>query len=65
MDLKLDIASDDIDVSTGDLVLVEGTDAIIQHLQIRLRFFLGEWFWIPVSACHISRNCSAIASIMP
>lgn len=42
MDIKLE--SDDIDVSTGDLVLVTGTDAIRQHITIRLRFFLREWF---------------------
>ena len=28
----------------GDLVMATGIDAIRQHLIIRLRFFLGEWF---------------------
>jgi hypothetical protein len=44
MDVKLDTVSGDIDLSTGDVMLVDGADAIIQHLHIRLRFFLGEWF---------------------
>jgi len=42
-DLKL-TTLDDIDFSTEDLQLVDGIDAIAQHLRIRLRFFLGEWF---------------------
>lgn len=37
-----------IDWSTGDLSvpirLVEGVDAIVQNMRIRLRFMLGEWF---------------------
>ena len=43
MDLKLD-ASGDLDFEDGDLVLVDGTDAIAQDCRVRLRFFLGEWF---------------------
>lgn len=43
MDIALDTFGD-IDVSTGDLVLLDDTDAIKQHLRIRLQFFLGEWF---------------------
>lgn len=43
MDIKL--ATDgDIDISTGDLVLLTGAEAISQHLKIRFRFMLGEWF---------------------
>lgn len=42
MDIKLNNDLD-IDISTGDLVFVEGTEAIAQHLRIRLGFFLGEW----------------------
>lgn len=42
MDAKL-TTNDDIDLSTGDIVLLEGVEAIEQHLLIRLRFFLGEW----------------------
>ena len=30
--------------STGQLVLVDGSDAVAQHLRGRLRIFLGEWF---------------------
>lgn len=43
MDIKLDTTGD-IDLTTGDLVLLEGPDAIAQHLRIRLRFYLGEWY---------------------
>ena len=42
-----DIALDtdgDILIEDDALVLVEGDDAIVQHLQIRFKFFLGEWF---------------------
>jgi hypothetical protein len=34
----------DIDVTNSDLSIVEGTDAIAQHISIRLQFFRGEWF---------------------
>lgn len=34
----------DIDLSTNDLILIDGSKAIAQHLSIRLQFFLGEWF---------------------
>ena len=43
-DLKLDILTNDLDVSGNDLELVDGVDAIAQNLRIRYRFFLGEWF---------------------
>jgi len=43
MDLKLTTAHD-LDFSTGDLVLLTGTDAIAQDCEVRLQFFLGEWF---------------------
>lgn len=42
-DLKL-TTSGDLDLSTNDLQLVTGIEAIRQELQIRYRFFLGEWF---------------------
>lgn len=42
-DLLLD-SSGDLDLSTNDLQLVEGLAAIGQELQIRYRFFIGEWF---------------------
>lgn len=44
MDHKIDTATGDIDLSTGDLQFVDGPEAIAQHLRIRLRFFLSEWF---------------------
>lgn len=44
MDFKLDPLTGDLAFENGDLVLVDGTDAIIQQIRIRLNFFLGEWF---------------------
>lgn len=51
MDLKLTAVTDAANPTEGDLhldgeaaVLVDGREAIAQHLRIRLRFFLGEWF---------------------
>lgn len=40
--LKLD--GNDLDLSTGKLVIVEGVEAIAQKLRIGLRIFLGEFF---------------------
>lgn len=34
----------DIDLSTNDAQLVTGSAEIVQHLRIRLKFFLGEYF---------------------
>lgn len=42
MDIKL--SGDSLVIENGDLVLVDGIEAIAQHLRIRLRFFRGEWF---------------------
>ena len=42
MDLQLTASS--LAMTNGDLVLVDGIDAIAQDLTTRLRFFLGEWF---------------------
>lgn len=44
MDLKLNIITGDLDVTNGEISLVIENDAITQHLLIRLRTFLGEWF---------------------
>lgn len=47
MDLALNTAGSDLDLGTTGLdqpYLKEGTNAIAQHLLIRLRTFLGEWF---------------------
>lgn len=41
MDLKLE--SRDLDTTNAQLSLVSGTEAIAQHIGIRLRTFLGEW----------------------
>ena len=42
-DFLLD-ANGKLDLTTGDIQLVDGVDAIAQHCKIRLRTFLGEWF---------------------
>lgn len=42
-DLLLD-TNGDLDMTTGLLTLVEGVDAIAQHIRTRLRLFVGEWF---------------------
>lgn len=34
----------DLRLTTGQLTLVDGNDAVRQHIANRLRFFLGEWF---------------------
>lgn len=36
--------NNDLIFENDDLVLVNNSDAIIQHLSIRLKFYLGEWF---------------------
>lgn len=43
-DFKLDTATGDLDLSTGDIEIVRGDAAILQQLDIRFNFFLGEWF---------------------
>ena len=42
-DIALD-SDGDLLIENNSLVLVKGDDAIVQHLTIRFRFFLGEWF---------------------
>lgn len=44
MDLKLDPITGDLAFEDGDLVLVDGVDAIVQHIRIRFKFFKGEWY---------------------
>lgn len=43
-DLQLSTLDDDLDLTGEKLSIVDGDDAIIQHLLVRLRFFKGEWF---------------------
>ena len=43
MDLKLG-SDGDLVFENNDLVLVDGQEAIKQHLTMRLQEFLGEWF---------------------
>jgi hypothetical protein len=42
VDLALD-ANGDIDLTGGEARLVSGVDALVQHMRIRYRTFLGEW----------------------
>lgn len=34
----------DLDVSTGDLQIVDGLEETLQRLRFKYQFFLGEWF---------------------
>jgi len=43
MDLKLD-SNGDLAIENDDFVLVDGIDAIAQDMDIRLKFFKGDWF---------------------
>lgn len=43
MDLKLD-SNGDLAIEDGDLVLIDGVEAIAQDCEVRLKFFQGEWF---------------------
>lgn len=42
-DLKLN-SDGDLDLSTNDLIIHTGLDAIAQDCKVRLKFFQGEWF---------------------
>lgn len=42
-DFKL-TTTGDLDLTTGDIQLISGSEEIAQHLRIRLKFFIGEWF---------------------
>lgn len=43
-DLALDTTTGDLDVSGDAAHIVDGDDAIVQHVALRLRLFRGEWF---------------------
>lgn len=43
-DLAMDLSTNDLLISNGDLSIVDGTDAIAQDLQQTLQVWLGEWF---------------------
>ena len=41
---SLEAVQHDLDFTGGDLKLLDGAEAIRQHIKIRLQTFLGEWF---------------------
>lgn len=43
VDLKLD-TTHDLAVESFDLVLIDGSEQVAQHLKIRLWFFFAEWY---------------------
>lgn len=43
VDFKLDPAHD-LSIENFDLVVISNVDQVIQNIDIRLKFFLGEWF---------------------
>lgn len=43
MDIKLD-NNLDLELTNNSFTLLEGFDAVRQHIEIRLRTFLGEWY---------------------
>lgn len=43
-DLELDPDTGDLLLSSGDLTLVRDVPAIRQEAELRMKFFLGEWF---------------------
>lgn len=43
-DLKLNTSTWDLQITNGDLVLIEDKEALSQYLRQRLQTFLGEWF---------------------
>lgn len=47
IDLKLDPVTWDLAIEGGDLAIVSGADELVQHIGIRLRTILGEWFQDP------------------
>jgi hypothetical protein len=44
IDIALDPTTHDLAIENFDLQLVDGIDQIAQNLNIRLRFFFGEWY---------------------
>lgn len=43
-DLLLSEATGDLDLTNDELSIVDGVDAIAQHLKLRFQFAKGEWF---------------------
>lgn len=68
-DLKLNSSMQDIDLSTNQLVLIDGIGYVRQKILIRLRFFLGEWFLderlgVPYGRVLGSKDVTAVTSMM-
>ncbi len=65
-DLELSTLDNDLLIENGDLSIVDGTDAIAQHLFIRLRSIRGDWFYdanvgIPYYFDIFTKNPSRVA----
>lgn len=65
------ILPNDIDFSSGDLVITSGINEVRQNIQIRLKFFKGEWFLnsqigIPYYGTILTKNpnLSSVRSIL-
>jgi hypothetical protein len=43
-DLRIDPSTGDLDITSGDIQVCEGADALRQRLLIKLNTFRGEWF---------------------
>lgn len=43
-DLALDTVDFDVLIENDQMEIVDGDDAIVQHLRVRLQFFFSEWF---------------------
>lgn len=44
MDIKINNTTGDIEVYKNDVSLIDGYEAVRQHLKIRLQTYFGEWF---------------------
>ena len=43
-DLTMDMATGDLVLHDGDVLLIDNAERVAQHILITLRFWLGEWF---------------------
>jgi hypothetical protein len=43
-DIALSVATHDLIIKDGDLILIDNAERVSQQIKIKLRSFLGEWF---------------------